>query len=147
MRSAQANYERQVILQSETIQELTKTSQALASLQEEASTLRKMVDIYKSENVELTAKWDLEKSEIERSRNEAEKKYNELNEQNRILHSQLEALHIKLAEKDRDTVGVTSTSTSSESASEAGLRSVVSYLRRSKEIAETEISLLKQVCY
>lgn len=142
--SAQTNYERQVILQSETIQELTKTSQALASLQEEASALRKMVDIYKSENAELTAKWDLEKSDIERSKNEAEKKYNELNEQNRILHSQLEGLHIKLAEKERDTVGVTSTSASSESASEAGLRSVVSYLRRSKEIAETEISLLKQ---
>lgn len=34
----------QVILQSETIQELTKTSQALAALQEEASELRKLAD-------------------------------------------------------------------------------------------------------
>ncbi|KAB5512050.1 hypothetical protein DKX38_029078 [Salix brachista] len=52
-RAAQANYERQVILQSETIQELTKTSQALSSLQQEASSLRKLVDAQKSENDEL----------------------------------------------------------------------------------------------
>ncbi|GFS36628.1 nuclear pore anchor [Actinidia rufa] len=47
---ARTNYERQVILQSETIQELTKTSQALASLQEEASELRKLADALKTEN-------------------------------------------------------------------------------------------------
>lgn len=41
----------QVILQSETIQELNKTSQALALVQEEASEMRKMADTYKSENV------------------------------------------------------------------------------------------------
>ncbi|KAB5520198.1 hypothetical protein DKX38_024517 [Salix brachista] len=52
-RAAHANYERQVILQSETIQELTKTSQALSSLQQEASGLRKLVDAQKSENDEL----------------------------------------------------------------------------------------------
>ncbi|XP_011015811.1 PREDICTED: nuclear-pore anchor-like [Populus euphratica] len=50
-RAAQANYERQVILQSETIQELTKTSQALSLLQQEASDLRKLVDAQKSANV------------------------------------------------------------------------------------------------
>lgn len=41
----------QVILQSETIQELTKTSQTLASLQQEASELRKLADAHRSENV------------------------------------------------------------------------------------------------
>jgi hypothetical protein len=41
----------QVILQSETIQELTKTSEMLASLQEEASKLRKLADAQKIENV------------------------------------------------------------------------------------------------
>lgn len=41
----------QVILQSETIQELTKTSELLASLQEEASKLHKLTDAQKIENV------------------------------------------------------------------------------------------------
>ncbi|PQQ16945.1 nuclear-pore anchor isoform X2 [Prunus yedoensis var. nudiflora] len=141
--SAQANYERQVILQSETIQELTKTSQALAVLQEEAAELHKLVDALKSENNELKSKWEFEKAMLEESKNVAEKKYNEINEQNKILHSQLEALHIQLAERDRGSFG-TSASTGSETSGGAGLQNVISYLRRTKEIAETEISLLKQ---
>lgn len=40
-------------MQSETIQELTKTSQALASLQEQASELRKLADALKAENVNI----------------------------------------------------------------------------------------------
>ncbi|XP_021905290.1 nuclear-pore anchor-like isoform X1 [Carica papaya] len=80
-RTAQANYERQVILQSETIQELTKTSQALASLQDEASELRKLADMLRNENSELKAKWETEKSILEEAKNEAEKKYDEINEQ------------------------------------------------------------------
>lgn len=141
--SAQANYERQVILQSETIQELTKTSQALAVLQEEAAELRKLVDALKSENNEVKSKWEFEKAMLEESKNVAEKKYNEINEQNKILHSQLEALHIQLAERDRGSFG-TSASTGSDTSGDAGLQNVISYLRRTKEIAETEISLLKQ---
>ncbi|XP_074272093.1 nuclear-pore anchor-like [Silene latifolia] len=142
--AVQANYERQVILQAETIQELTKTSQALALVQEEASELRRTAEAYKSENIELKAKWVVEKSELEKSKNEAEKKYDEINDQNKVLHNQLEALHLKLTEKERGAAGIASASTSNDSQSEAGLHSVVSYLRRSREIAETEISLLKQ---
>lgn len=41
----------QVVLQSETIQELTKTSEALSLLQEEASELRKLNNTQKVENV------------------------------------------------------------------------------------------------
>lgn len=44
----------QVILLSETIQELTKTSQALSSMQVEASELRKSTELLKSENVLCT---------------------------------------------------------------------------------------------
>nr|POF20463.1 nuclear-pore anchor [Quercus suber] len=143
-RAAQANYERQVILQSETIQELTKTSQTLASLQQEASELRKLADAHRSENNELKAKWEVEKAMLEGSKNDAEKKYNEINEQNKILHSRLEALHIQLAERDRHSAGMPSGSTGTDTLADSGLQNVINYLRRSKEIAETEISLLKQ---
>ncbi|XP_062012161.1 nuclear-pore anchor [Rosa rugosa] len=143
-RTAQANYERQVILQSETIQELTKTSQALAVLQQEASELRKLDAALKSENDELKSRWEVDKAMLEESASIAEKKYNEINEQNKILHSQLEAVHIQLAERDRGSFGTTSGSTGADTSGDAGLQTVISYLRRTKEIAETEISLLKQ---
>ncbi|CAI9773199.1 unnamed protein product [Fraxinus pennsylvanica] len=140
-RAAQANYERQVILQSETIQELMKTSQALASAQEETSELRKVADALKNENNELKAKWEAEKLSLETSKNGVDKKYGEVNELNKMMYSRIEALQIKLADKDR---GMASGSTSQTLGNEDGLQDVVSYLRRSKEIAETEISLLKQ---
>ncbi|XP_019443676.1 PREDICTED: nuclear-pore anchor-like isoform X1 [Lupinus angustifolius] len=142
--TAQKNYERQVILQSETIQELTKTSEALALLQEEASELRKSTDAQKIENSELKAKWEEEKVALEKARSDAEKKYDEINEQNKILHSQLDALHIRWAEKERSYAGVSSGSSSADLFGDASLQNVINYLRRSKEIAETEVSLLKQ---
>ncbi|KVI05373.1 Tetratricopeptide, MLP1/MLP2-like protein, partial [Cynara cardunculus var. scolymus] len=141
-RTAQDNYERQVILQSETIQELTKTSQALASLQEEASELRRVSDLLRIENEELKSKWETEKLVLEEAKDKAEKKYHEINEQNKILHDQLEALHIKVAEKSHGSGAESSGSV--DKFNDAGLQNVVKYLRRSKEIAETEISLLKQ---
>ncbi|CAL0335128.1 unnamed protein product [Lupinus luteus] len=143
-RAAQTNYERQVILQSETIQELTKTSEARALLQEEVSELRKIADTQKIENSELKAKWKEEKVALEKSRSDAETKYDEINEQNKILHSQLEALHIRWAEKERNYAGVSSGSSRADLLGDASLQNVINYLRRSKEIAETEVSLLKQ---
>ncbi|XP_010472779.1 PREDICTED: nuclear-pore anchor [Camelina sativa] len=143
-RVAQRNYERQVILQSETIQELTKTSQALAALQEEASELRKLADARGIEISELNAKWSEQKLMLEQQKNLAEKKYHELNEQNKLLHSRLEAKHLNSAEKDSRSGKISSGSTNTDQPEDSGLQSVVNYLRRTKEIAETEISLMRQ---
>jgi len=141
-RTAQDNYERQVILQSETIQELTNTSKQLSSLQHEIAILRQTADAQKAENDSLRALGEQEKIGLLKEKDDALRKYNELNDQNRILHNQLEALHIRLAEKERSIAGLSSQRTDSHG--EDDLHSVISYLRRSKEIAETEISLLKQ---
>ncbi|PVH66921.1 hypothetical protein PAHAL_1G383600 [Panicum hallii] len=141
-RTAQDNYERQVILQSETIQELTNTSKQLSSLQHEIAILRQTADAQKTENDALRTLGEQEKIGLLKEKDDALRKYNELNDQNRILHNQLEALHIRLAEKERSIAGLSSQRTDSHG--EDDLHSVISYLRRSKEIAETEISLLKQ---
>ncbi|CAN6274484.1 unnamed protein product [Urochloa humidicola] len=141
-RTAQENYERQVILQSETIQELTNTSKQLSSLQNEITILRQTADVQKAENDALRTLGEQEKIGLLKEKDDAVRKYNELNDQNRILHNQLESLHIRLAEKERSIAGFSSQRTDSHA--EDDLHSVISYLRRSKEIAETEISLLKQ---
>jgi hypothetical protein len=54
--------------------------------------------------------------------------------QNKILHDRLEALHIQLAEKDRNSVGISSGSTGADKPADVGLQNVLNYLRRSKEI-------------
>ncbi|XP_073117973.1 nuclear-pore anchor [Elaeis guineensis] len=141
-RTAQGNFERQVILQAEAIQELTNTSKELSSLQSELAKLREISDAQKAENDSLKALWENEKSELQAQKDEAERKYNEINEQNKILHSRLESLHIRLAEREQSYAGLSSQNVDSKT--ESDLQNVIGYLRRTKEIAETEISLLKQ---
>ncbi|XP_073010170.1 nuclear-pore anchor isoform X2 [Typha latifolia] len=141
-RTAQDNYERQVILQSETIQELTSTSKELSLFQCEIAKLRDITEAQKAENVALKASWECEKMELQKERDEAQRKYSETNEQNKILHDRLESLHIRLADKDRSFAG--HSSQNADSQTEGDLQNVISYIRRSKEIAETEICLLRQ---
>ncbi|ONK76779.1 uncharacterized protein A4U43_C03F32060 [Asparagus officinalis] len=141
-RTAQDNYERQIILQSETIQELTSTSKELSTLQSEITKLKKLSEAQKTENDLLKKSWENEKVELQQLKSEAERKYYEVNEQNKLLHNRLEALHTKLVDKEHSSSGVSSRNTDSKTDND--LQNVISYLRRSKEIAETEISLLKQ---
>ncbi|KAJ4756884.1 Nuclear-pore anchor [Rhynchospora pubera] len=138
-RTAQDNYERQVVMQAETIQELTNTSKELSVLQNELARLRENLDAQKTENEILKASLEHEKLKLQKERDEALRKYNETNEQNKLLHSRLESLHVRLADKEQSSSGY-----SVDSKAENDLHNVISYLRRSKEIAETEISLLKQ---
>ncbi|URE35470.1 Permease family [Musa troglodytarum] len=141
-RTAQDNYERQVMLQSETIQELTKTSKELSLLQCEIAKLQEVSDTVKTENEMLKTSWEKEKVTLQAMKDEAERKSNELNEQNKILLGQLESLHVRLADKEHNSAGLFAQSTDSKA--ESDLHSVISHLRRSKEIAETEKTLLKQ---
>lgn len=53
-------------------------------------------------------------------------------------------MHIKIAEKERIGVGFDLQGQVSDNQGESDLQNVIRYLRRSKETADTEISLLKQ---
>eukprot|EP00252_Welwitschia_mirabilis_P011319 TRINITY_DN2545_c0_g1_i2.p1 TRINITY_DN2545_c0_g1~~TRINITY_DN2545_c0_g1_i2.p1 ORF type:complete len:1411 (+),score=457.86 TRINITY_DN2545_c0_g1_i2:114-4346(+) len=143
-RAAQHNYERQVLLQAQTIQELTKTSESLAKLQEEVLELRKSSNSLKDEYESSKVSWEMEKASLEASKREAEEKLKEVDEQNKILLDRLEAMHIKIAEKERAEMGLDSQCQIPRQQGEEDLQAVIRYLRRSKETAETEISLLNQ---
>ncbi|KAM0927207.1 hypothetical protein ACQ4PT_003280 [Festuca glaucescens] len=80
-RSTQDNYERQVILQSETIQELTNTSKQLSLLQQEIANFRQTADAQKAENNALRTSGEQEKIELVKQKDEALRKYDELNDQ------------------------------------------------------------------
>ncbi|CAN6457286.1 unnamed protein product [Victoria cruziana] len=142
-RSAQDNYERQVVLQSEAIQELRKTSDALTALQVEATELRKQADSLRTENEILKTTWEKEKAELQKLKDDAEMKYFEINQQNNILLNRLGAVNVQIAE-ERTLSALSAEGSASETKAEGDLQTVINYLRRSKEISETEISLLKQ---
>lgn len=58
-----------------------------------------------------------------------------------ILHSRLEALHIKFAERERGFAGNSSQNVDQDFTGDAGLQTVVKYLRRSKEIVSVAPNL------
>ncbi|XLR11017.1 hypothetical protein S83_038955, partial [Arachis hypogaea] len=77
---------------------------------------------------------EVTKKLLEKARNDAEKKYDEINEQNKILHSHLEALHIRKAKKEHNAAGISFGSSSADTFGDAGLQTVMTCLRNSKEI-------------
>ncbi|GLJ39262.1 hypothetical protein SUGI_0801160 [Cryptomeria japonica] len=143
-RTAQNNYERQVLLQAETIQELSKASQSLETLQQEVLELRKISSTVKSEYESSKVSWEMEKESLQSLKAAAEQKYKESDEQNKRLLDRLEATHIMVAEKERIDIGSGLQGQVSNNQGESDLQNVIRYLRRSKETADTEISLLKQ---
>lgn len=144
-RDAQNNYERQVLLQAETIRELTTASDKLSILESAERSLRERAESAEADLGTLHVKWAMEKSSLEAARFEAEKKVKELDEQNQILLDRLEGMHIVAAESERKaSVSVTESGETSEVQGESDLQNVIRYLRRSKETVDTELTLMKQ---
>ncbi|BBN02351.1 nucleoprotein TPR [Marchantia polymorpha subsp. ruderalis] len=143
-RDAQRNYERQVLLQADTIREMTQAEERVKHLEESEGLLRKQAETAETQLVSAQVAWAVEKSYLEAAKVETEKKWKELEEQNRLLLDRLEAMHITSAEHSRKEFGEAGDSQSAVDKDESDLQNVIRYLRRSKETAETEVSLLKQ---
>uniref|UniRef100_A0A7I4FVD3 Nucleoprotein TPR/MLP1 domain-containing protein n=1 Tax=Physcomitrium patens TaxID=3218 RepID=A0A7I4FVD3_PHYPA len=144
-RDAQNNYQSQVLLQADTIRELTATSEKLSNLESVEQTLRERAESAEAELGSLHVHWAMEKSSLEAAKLEAEKKVKALDEQNQILLDRLEGMHIVAAESERKaSVSVTESGETSEFQGGSDLQNVIRYLRRSKETADTELTLMKQ---
>ncbi|CAK9875904.1 unnamed protein product [Sphagnum jensenii] len=144
-RDAQNNYERQVLLQADTIRELTVTSDKLSKLENLEKALHGRAEKSEAELESLKVAWAVEKSALEAAKVDAEKKVKELDKQNQLLLDRLEGVHIVAAETERKAAGILSNSgQSSEAVGESDLQNVIRYLRRSKETVDTELSLMKQ---
>ncbi|KAL3677732.1 hypothetical protein R1sor_020688 [Riccia sorocarpa] len=143
-RDAQRNYERQVLLQADTIRELTHSEEKLTNLEESEASMRKQAEIAEAQLASAQVAWAMEKSALGAAKDETEKRSRELEEQNKLLLDRLEAMHITSAEQSRKELGEAGKSSDAEDKEENDLQNVIRYLRRSKETAETEVSLLKQ---
>ncbi|XP_024540031.1 nuclear-pore anchor [Selaginella moellendorffii] len=141
-REAQNNYERQVLLQADTIRELSAVNEKLANLEQQENKYCEKAERAEAELESVKVTFFMEKASLEAHKADMEKRLQELDEQNRFLLDRLEAKHITSAEKDRRAS--TSADVGDENHEEPELQRVVQYLRRAKEAADTEISLLKQ---
>lgn len=139
-RTAQNNYERQVLLQADTIRELTMVSERNAILEKEVLEFRAKAELSVTDLTSAGVAWEMEKASLQSENDSLAHKIKELEEQNRILLDQVEATHILVPENDKNHGDHTKTPENIGSE----LQDVIRYLRRSKEASDLEISLLKQ---
>lgn len=139
-RTAQNNYERQVVLQADTIRELTTLSERYAILEKEVVELRTKAEMSTAELNSSKVAWEMEKATLLSEKEDLMKRVTELDDQNKLLLDRVEAMHILIAEQDRKGgEPLKGTGLATEN-----LQDVIRYLRRSKETSDMEISLLKQ---
>ncbi|KAJ7568540.1 hypothetical protein O6H91_01G036800 [Diphasiastrum complanatum] len=143
-REAQCNYERQVLLQADTIRELNSASEKLSKLEKEVAEFQKRAEKAEADLLSARVSWEMEKSCLEMEKVEAENRSKDSDEQNQLLLNRLEAKHIQLAEKELTSSTEVSKEKLHDTQEEADLQNIIKYLRRAKETADTEISLLKQ---
>eukprot|EP00250_Pteridium_aquilinum_P020517 c24845_g1_i1 orf=374-6757(+) len=139
-RTAQNNYERQVMLQADTIRELAVVSERNAYLEKEVSELRGKGELSMTELASSRVAWEMEKASLQSEKESLACKFKELQEQNQILLDQVEGTHRAATEHDKspDDHMKAPENTGND------LQDVIRYLRRSKETSDMEISLLKQ---
>ncbi|MCO5568313.1 hypothetical protein L7F22_022012 [Adiantum nelumboides] len=139
-RSAQNNYERQVLLQADTIRELTTLSERNAVLEKELLESRSKAELATADLISSQVSSEMEKASLQSEIENVAHKMKELQEQNRILLDQVEAT-TRLVTDQGITPG--DHRSSSENAGN-DMQDIIRYLRRSKETSDMEISLLKQ---
>ncbi|CAI5504033.1 unnamed protein product, partial [Closterium sp. Naga37s-1] len=93
-REAQTNYERQVVLQADTIRQLDGVSQTLNAAQAGQREWRSKAEKAEAELTSLRAEWETVKGGLEAARAAAEGKAKEVEAQNVILLDRLEALRV-----------------------------------------------------
>ncbi|KAH7301850.1 hypothetical protein KP509_23G046200 [Ceratopteris richardii] len=135
-RSSQNNYERQVLLQADTIRELTKMCEQNSVMEKELLELRRKVELTDADFASSRISWEMEKASLNSEVDNLSLKIKELQDQNRILLDQVEVSHKLL----RTEQGIQLSSEKSES----DIQDVVRFLRRSKEASDVEITFLKQ---
>lgn len=144
-RDAQNNYERQVLLQADTIRDLTITSDKLSNLESVERSLREQAESAQAELEMLQVSMAMEKSRLEGEKLEVEKKVKELDEQNQKLLDRLEGVHVLPAvTEQKPPVTASESGQTSEVSVESDLQNVIRFLRRSKETVDTELTLMKQ---
>lgn len=142
-REAQTNYERQVMLQGDTIRELTKASARLSDVESQvASAISQAVTAEAALSREEVA-WEARLESMRASKDTAEKRAEDLESQNRLLLDRLEAAHITSAKEVLNCEGSQPIADRAK-ASDGNFQDVLRYLRRAKETSDVEVQALKR---
>ena len=148
---AQRNYERELVLHAEAAQTVQQLRQEVGSLRTENRTLRTETETAMATLQSSESSWASQKADYERELREVSARVDDLVKQNNILHEQFESVTSQAQQirqrTESDLSALEATIPSQYVGNEEsieGLREVIKYLRREKEIVDIKYELLQQ---
>ena len=152
---AQLNYERELVKHAEAAQTVQQLREEVGNLRTEMRVLRTQAETATATLQSSEASWETQKVEYERELREVRTRADDLVKQNNILHQQFESVASQAQQirqrTDSDLAALEESSSQEPTVVAAGkedsvegLREVIKYLRREKEIVDIKFELLQQ---
>ncbi|RMD41256.1 hypothetical protein DV735_g3860, partial [Chaetothyriales sp. CBS 134920] len=144
---AQQNYEKEVVQHGEAAKVLQTVRTEANQLRLELVDLRSQAESAQASLLQKESSWADLKDRYEREIGDLKKRREEVQQQNSLLHDQLEKLsqQISSLQHDRAALAEGDATVTDDSAGGAGnLQEVIKYLRREKEIVDTQLHLSSQ---
>jgi nucleoprotein TPR len=147
---AQRNYERELVKHAEAAQTVQQLREEVGTLRTEMRTLRTQAETATATLQNSESSWESQKAEYEKELREVRSRADDLVKQNNILHQQFESVASQ-AQQIRQRTDSDLTALEGQEPpppgkedSVEGLREVIKYLRREKEIVDIKFELLQQ---
>ncbi|KAI0736332.1 hypothetical protein C8Q72DRAFT_803970 [Fomitopsis betulina] len=145
-RAAEERYSSEVLAHAEALKTISDIKDQLARARVAARENQNASETAQAKLATSEASWRQQREALDKEIAELNKRCKDLNEQNSLLHQHLESVSSQAAriKQAADTSAPATSDADDTDAKVSELRSVVSYLRREKEIVELQLELSKQ---
>ncbi|KAJ7432792.1 hypothetical protein B0H11DRAFT_2297225 [Mycena galericulata] len=148
-KAAEERYTQEVVAHAESIKAVASLKKQLSTIQATARDHQTAAETATAKLVASETSWALQKDALDKEVSDLNRRCQDLTSQNSLLHQHLESVSSQAARIKQAAETSASTSAEGESADDtdtklAELRSVVTYLRKEKEIVDLQLELSKQ---
>ncbi|KAG8906638.1 hypothetical protein FRB99_006426 [Tulasnella sp. 403] len=148
---AHDKYERELVEHAKAIEDNTNLKQQLAAAQSTAREQQRAAETAQANLLSSQTSWEAQKETFNKELRDLKARFDDLSKQNAVLHKHLESIStqattIRQAADHKATLAEGQTAGEDTEGDDAiiELRSVVSYLRKEKEIADLQLDLSRQ---
>ncbi|KZV92725.1 hypothetical protein EXIGLDRAFT_836242 [Exidia glandulosa HHB12029] len=144
---AEEQYQRELVAHADAIKVLERTREQLLQAQAASREHQTQAETAQAKLLTSETSWSVQREMLDKQIAELTAKQQALNEQNNVLHQHLETVSSQAARiRQAADASITDTDPSAVSADPAlnELRSVISYLRKEKEIADLQLEINQQ---
>ena len=142
-REATENYEREVILRSQKIQECSVLNERLRTIENTFKSSEAELDSLRAGHQNLQNETSLELSSLRKALQESQQHADHFKKHNELLHAQIAALNERLAVRAAISASLSETTTNAEQSVDHS-KEIIQHLRREKSVLEAKVNLAEQ---